>query len=439
MSTSATTATHDAIVIGGGPAGSAAAGLLAKAGFDVLLLEKEQFPRYHIGESLIPGLNSVIDELGAREAIEAANFTSKPGISLLWGGEGKLWSIAFGESGPYEYTWQVKRADFDLILLEHARKLGALVVEHATVRDILTEGDRVTGVTYSLGKGAEPVSAKAHFVIDASGQSKIIPRKFDLVEYHDDLKNLAVWSYYQGGTSVPDAPKGNILVENHPDGWLWVIPFSDGSKSVGFVGPNDAVASDKRPPIELLEEQISTSQIAKSMLEGTTRVADCRTAKDWSYTCRSFSGPGYILVGDSAAFIDPLFSTGVTLAMKGASSAAATVAASLKQPDREEEFRREYDTGLGEFLDSVLSFVRFFYDASRDVEAYWAKAKTLVDPIGLMTDRQDFIVMVSGLNAELPVMQPHLDAAPDGVAEGRNAHSRNRGDEWAHVSTVTEK
>ncbi|MFF7737513.1 MULTISPECIES: tryptophan 7-halogenase [unclassified Streptomyces] len=431
------TATYDAIVIGGGPSGATTAGLLAKAGHKVLVLEKEQFPRYHIGESLIPGLNSVVDELGVRETIDAAGFTRKAGISLLWGAERKLWSIAFGESGPYDYTWQVKRAEFDLLLLEHARKLGAMVIEHASVREVLTTDGRATGVTYTIGRGTEPIRAEARFIVDASGQSKIFAREFGLVDMHDDLKNLAVWTYYQGGDRLPDELSGNILVENHPDGWLWVIPLSDGTQSVGFVGPNDQMAQDTRPSLELLESKIATSREAKKLLANATRVAGCRTAKDWSYTCSRFHGPGYLLVGDAAAFIDPLFSTGVTLAMKGASSAAATVSAMLQEPEREEEFAQAYDEGLREFLGNVLSFVRFFYDASKNVEAYWAKAKDLIDPIGWMTARDDFIIMVSGLNAELAVMQPHKDAAPDGVAEGRLASSRNRGDEWAHVESVT--
>lgn len=431
------TATYDAIVIGGGPAGASAAGLLAKAGHHVLVLEKEQFPRYHIGESLIPGLNSVVDELGVRETIDAAGFTRKAGISLLWGAERKLWSIAFGESGPYDYTWQVKRAEFDLLLLEHARKLGAMVVEHASVREVLTTDGRATGVTYTIGRGTEPIRAEARYIVDASGQARILAREFGLVEMHDDLKNLAVWTYYQGGDRLPDELSGNILVENHPDGWLWVIPLSDGTQSVGFVGPNDQMAKDDRPSLELLESKIATSREARKLLRNATRVAGIRTAKDWSYTCTRFHGPGYLTVGDAAAFIDPLFSTGVTLAMKGASSAAATVSAMLQEPAREEEFATAYDKGLREFLGNVLSFVRYFYDASKDVEAYWAKAKDLIDPIGRMAARDDFIIMVSGLNAELAVMQPHYDAAPDGVAEGRHASSRNKGEEWARVESVT--
>jgi hypothetical protein len=122
--------------------------------------------------------------------------------------------------------------------------------------------------------------------------------------------------------------------------------------------------------------------------------------------------------------------------MKGASSAAATVSAMLQEPDREEEFAQAYDEGLREFLGNVLSFVRFFYDASKNVEAYWAKAQDLIDPIGWMTARDDFIIMVSGLNAELAVMQPHHDAAPEGVAEGRRASSRNKGVEWGNVESV---
>lgn len=414
------TRTYDAIVIGGGPGGSTTAGLLARTGYDVLLLEKEKFPRYHIGESFVPGLNPVIDELGVRDAVEAAGFTRKSGISLLWGAERELWSVGFDEGGPYPYTWQVKRADFDLILLEHARKMGVTVIEEATVRDATVTDGRVTGVTYSLGRGGAPTEVSARYIVDASGQTKLLGRKFGTADVHEDLKNLAVWTYYQGGRHFDGDMAGNILVENHLDGWLWLIPLSDGTRSVGFVGPNDALAASPLSKIELLESKIASSRMAKPMLAGATRVADVRTAKDWSYTCSSFSGPGYLLVGDSAAFIDPLFSTGVTLAMRSASSAAATVAAVLKEPEREDVFQRGYEEGYRSFLDSVRSFVRFFYDASKDVEMYWAKAKTLVDPIGRMTDRQDFVLMISGLSAARAVIQP--GAVPvTGVIDGQQA------------------
>jgi flavin-dependent dehydrogenase len=408
--------TYDALVIGGGPAGATAAGLLAKSGYDVLLLEKERFPRYHVGESFVPGLNPVIDELGVRDRIEAAGFTRKYGVSLLWGAQRDLWSVAFGEGGPYDYTWQVKRSHFDHILLEHARDLGALVVEEAEVRHILTADGRVTGVTYQLDRGGEPMVVYARHVVDASGQAKLTGRTFDWVDVHEDLKNLAVWSYYQGGAHFTGEKAGNILVENHLDGWLWVIPLSDGTRSVGFVGPSERFATD-RSPLDVLERHIATSRMVAEMLDGAVRVSTWRTAKDWSYTCERFTHPGCVMAGDAAAFIDPLFSTGVALAMKSASSAAATVSATLCEPDREGEFQQSYEAGYRAFLDSVRSFVRFFYDASKDVEMYWAKAKSLVDPIGRMTDRQDFVLMISGLNAGRPIVEPHEDAAPPGVIE----------------------
>lgn len=423
---------YDAIVIGGGPAGATTAGLLAKSGHDVLLLEKEKFPRYHIGESFVPGVNPVVDELGVRDAIEAAGFTQKRGISLLWGAQRELWSVAFGEGGPYEYTWQVKRAEFDHILLEHSRKLGALVIEEASVRGITFTDGRATGATYAVGRGSEPVQASARYIVDASGQAKILGRELGVVEVHDDLKNLAVWSYYQGGEHLGGDQAGNILVENHLDGWLWVIPLSDGTRSVGFVGPNDSIARSELSSLEILESKIATSRMAKDMLTGATRVADCRTTKDWSYTCSRFTGPGYLMTGDCAAFIDPLFSTGVTLAMKSASSAAVTVAAALHDPNGEAHYQEVYENGYRAFLDSVRSFVRFFYDASKDVELYWAKAKTLVDPIGRMTDRQDFVLMISGLNAARAVIEPTPGAVPTGVIES----SRRLRDESAELAEV---
>jgi len=396
--------TVDVIVIGGGPAGSTAAGLLAKRGRKVLLLEKDQFPRYHIGESLVPGVLPVLEELGITDTIEKAGFMKKWGINLLWGAARDMWTIHWNESGPYDYVFEVKRSQFDNLLLEHARNLGATVVEEAHVNDVQFENGRCVGVRYTIGSSAAPHEARARYVIDATGQSKVLARKLGLVRWHEDLKNVAIWTYFQGGEFFQGKDRGNILVENHPDGWLWVIPFSDGTRSVGFVGPSNEITASGMTPQELFESKLANSRETKRLLVGSTRVADFRTTKDWSYTCSNFAGPGFLIAGDSAAFVDPLFSTGVMLAMKAASSAAHTVNCILDDLAAEADLQAQYEQGYRTFVEVVLSFVRYFYDASKDKQLYFSEAKSLIDPIGQMTARDDFILLVSGLNAVRPVL-----------------------------------
>ncbi|MGW5714855.1 NAD(P)/FAD-dependent oxidoreductase [Amycolatopsis sp. NPDC003865] len=400
---------YDVIVIGGGPAGSTAAGLLAKWGRRVLVLEKEKFPRYHIGESLVPGCVPVLAELGAIDLIEAAGATKKFGLSLLWGDDPQPWSVDFDEICPHPYAYEVKRAEFDNLLLSNTRRLGATVVEEASVRELVFEDERCVGARYSVGRADETTEVRASFVIDASGQTKLLARHLDAVDWHDDLKNLATWTYFQGGTRYEGRQAGNILVENRPPGWLWMIPFSDGTCSVGFVAPTEEYAATGLTPPEVLRQRIAESAEVKRLLAGAVEVAAPRTTKDWSYTAARMSAPGVLTAGDAAAFIDPLFSTGVMLAMKGASTAARTVHAVLGAPEREEELRGAYEKSYKDFLEVVLSFVRFFYDPSKKVVEYFERARALVDPAEALAAREDFIVLISGLYGMAPVMESEVD------------------------------
>ncbi|KAA2251399.1 NAD(P)/FAD-dependent oxidoreductase [Solihabitans fulvus] len=404
---------YDVIVIGGGPAGATASGLLAKWGRRVLVLEKEKFPRYHIGESLVPGCVPVIEELGATELVEAAGATKKYGISLIWGAVATPWSVDFDEVSPHPYAYQVKRAEFDNLLLTHSRRLGATVVEEATVRGLVYDGDRCVGVRYGAGRSEELTEVRAPYVIDASGQGKLLARQLDAVGWHEDLRNLAVWTYFQGGDRLDGRRAGNILVENCPPGWLWLIPFSDDTCSVGFVAQTAEVAATGLAPAEVLRRQIGESNEVRRLLADAVEVAQPRTAKDWSYTCGRMSVPGCVAAGDAAAFIDPLFSTGVMLAMKGASSAARTVNAILDEPGRDDELRADYEKAYRDFLDVVVSFVRFFYDPEKKIVEYFEQAQDLVDPYRALAAREDFIMLISGLYGARPVME---STAPDPLA-----------------------
>lgn len=395
---------YDVIVIGGGPAGATTAGLLAEAGHSVCVLEREKFPRYHVGESLVPGVMPVLAELGLIERMEGHGFIRKHGISLLWGAEREVWTVYFNEGGPYEYAYEVKRAEFDNLLLSRARELGAMVFEEATVSEVSFTDGRATGARYSIEGGAERTISARH-VVDASGQAKVLGRKHGTVTWHEDLKNVAVWTYFQGGTQLPGGDKGNILTEYHPDGWLWVIPFSDGSRSVGFVGPNNPYVKSGLSAEEYFESKLAGSQEAKRLLDGAERIAGYRNIKDWSYQCEDFGGPGYTLTGDAAAFVDPLFSTGVMLAMKSGSSAAKTVDAILRDPERETVHHEAYEESYRSFFETVVSFVRFFYDARRQRTDYWSRAQELIDPVRELEEREDFVKLISGLGGGRPVME----------------------------------
>jgi flavin-dependent dehydrogenase len=387
----------DVVVIGGGPGGSATAGLLAIQGHRVLVVEREKFPRYHIGESLITGALPALEDLGVAARLDAMGFTRKYGGTLLWGKNQGTWGFRFTESSLYEYAYQVRRADFDALLLGRARELGVTVVEEATVKAPVFDGDRVVGVTYGERGSPETRTATCRMLVDASGQNHLLGRHFDLVRWHDDLRNIAVWSYFQDCNLYHGTKAGDIVAENRPSGWFWFIPLSDGTVSVGYVTPIEEFKASGKRLEEIFYAELARTEELKTLTAGARRVSAFRSIRDWSYTCERFHGPGWALVGDAAAFIDPLLSTGVTLALRGSRALADAIDAVLAQPSSEDEVLGWYEKSYRAFLDSVLEFVRFFYDRTKHKEDYWDKAQQTIDPQRLRPREMDFATMLSGL------------------------------------------
>ena len=275
----------DAIVIGGGPAGSTSAGLLAKRGARVLLLERERFPREHVGESLLPASLPILEELGVRQAIEAAGFLKKYGATMVWGSSPEPWSWYFQETNrTYPHAYQVVRSQFDEILLRHAAVLGADVREEHRVLELLRDGDRVAGVRFEDANGGRS-EATARVVIDASGQQALVATALGLRQWDDFFRNLAVYGYFRNAERLPAPDENNILVEAHPDGWCWTIPLHDGRASVGVVVDADRAREriDSGDLGAFLDEHIAAAPrtaalVAKASLEGPPRAI-----RDWSY------------------------------------------------------------------------------------------------------------------------------------------------------------
>ncbi|AEV87037.1 tryptophan halogenase [Actinoplanes sp. SE50] len=406
----------DVIVIGGGPAGATTAGLLAQRGHSVLVLDRERFPRYHVGESLIPAFMRPMKELGLTERMDARGFERKYGGTLIWGNEQVPWQFSFIEGG-YEYAYHTRRADLDALILDRARELGACVVEDATVRETIDVDGRVTGVRYALRGGDGLVEARARLVVDASGQARVIGRRQTGVKWHDELRNVAVWTYFDNCERLPGDEYTNILIEGLDEGWFWGIPIDKGTISVGYVTRASMAGEGDQKLEQIFREQVERTTKLKKMLAPGRRSAGFRTARDWSYHSDRFYGDGWVLVGDAAAFVDPLFSTGVALATLAGSTLAKIVDQIIEHPEIEEKALDRYATAYSNFFDEIRTFVERFYDRTKYKEFYHSLAQEMVDPEQKNKPSQDFVTLISGMSGKHAMF--HIDlsdliAADDG-------------------------
>ncbi|MXZ91386.1 MAG: NAD(P)/FAD-dependent oxidoreductase [Chloroflexi bacterium] len=389
------------IVIGGGPAGSCVSALLARQGHPVVLLERERFPRAHVGESLLPASIPILDGLGVLDEVNQAGFTVKAGATMIWGVDRQPWGWHFSETNASNPTsYQVWRPEFDAILLNNARRLGVDVREGWQATGVMFDDDgtaiavRCRPTDSSGGTRELP----ARYVVDASGQGGLLSRQLGLRQWDDFFRNLAVYGYYQGGERLPAPDQGNILIESQPDGWLWHIPLRDGWASVGAVVDAETGQRGIRElgPQRFLESQIAAAPQLADMLASARFVSGPEVLRDWSYRCQSLHGPGYILVGDAGCFIDPLFSSGVHLALTSATLAAAAVASALEDPTiagpAGQVYQQLYYKEYGHFRE----LARLFYSSNRTADSYFWEARRLLDDDPSLTPRQSFIQAVAG-------------------------------------------
>ncbi|POX36229.1 FAD-binding protein [Streptomyces sp. Ru73] len=378
----------DVLVVGGGPAGATAATLLARQGHQVRVLERERFPRYHIGESLLPSLLPVLDVLGAREVIEAHGFVRKTGAFYGWGGQ--EWSLDFDQPHrPAAYSFQVIRSQFDQLLLEHACTQGADVRQEVRAGRITFEGgsgngqgQRAVEATWTGQNGTEGCIRFGHLV-DASGRAGLLAaRQLRTRRVHDVFRNVATWSYWHGAAPLATAPSGAIGVFSLPDhGWLWAIPLHDGTLSVGLVTDKRSLAHARQTADGSLqtvyEDAIARCPRLAGMLTNARQTAPLKTESDYSYVSDSFTGPGWFLAGDAACFLDPLLSTGVHLAMYSGLLAAASINSVLRGDVDETAARAFYQTAYQHAYERLLILVSAFYRIHDGRDHYFRTAQQL--------------------------------------------------------------
>lgn len=385
--TSSSTA-YDVIVVGGGPAGGTAAAVVAMRGHRVLLLEKETFPRYQIGESLLPStVHGLCGLLGVADEVERAGFTLKRGGTFRWGSNPEPWQFSFAMSPrvpePQSTAFQVERSRFDEILLRNAAANGVEVRENCAVREVLEDSDRCTGVRYVDADGTTH-TAQARHVVDASGNTSRIHRTLGDRIHSDFFRNLAVFGYFAGGARLPEPQRGNIFCAAFDAGWIWYIPLRDNLTSVGAVVSPELRSLVQGDPREAWTNLIAACPEVAAKLEGVPTSTEppydqVRVRKDYSYWKEKFWAPGMVLVGDAACFVDPVLSSGVHLATYGALLAARSINSCLGGELAEETAFAEFESRYRHEYSLFYKFLISFYDMHRDEGSYFWSAKKLTE------------------------------------------------------------
>lgn len=357
----------DVIVIGGGPGGATASTLIAQQGYNVQLFERERFPRYHIGESLIPETFWVLERLKMLPKLRDSHFVKKYSVQFV-NRRGKLSEpFYFMEHKPHEcsQTWQVVRSEFDVMMLNNAREQGVQAHEGVRVLEVLFEGERAVGVRVQTEGGATH-EVRAKVVVDASGQSSMIMSRLGLREWDPELKKAAVWTYWKGAPREAGRDAGATLVIQTESklGWFWYIPLHDDVTSVGVVAPYDYLFKnrDTKDFETIYFEEVAHCPGVKERITGAERVSEFKAAKEYSYKSKQAAGDGWVLVGDAFGFLDPLYSSGVLLALKSGQLAADAIVEGLQSGDTSAAQLGKWEPEFRKGMDRMRRLVCEYYD-----------------------------------------------------------------------------
>ena len=357
----------EVIVVGGGPAGTTAATIAAQQGRCVMLFERDRFPRFHVGESLIPETFWTLKRLGMVERLRGSRFVEKHSVQFV--NEKGLLSAPFyfvdHRDDESSQTWQVRRDEFDEMMLRNAESQGVKVHEGMRVLEVLFDGTRATGVRVADEDGnISTIDSKV--VVDASGQAAMVTSRLGLREWDPVLKKAAVWSYWKGAARGTGRDEGATLVMQLDDkqGWLWYIPLNDDVVSVGVVAGYDYLFQDRESkiPEAVYSAELERCPGLNERLDNAVQVEPVRVAKEYSYRARDVAGDGWVLVGDAFGFLDPLYSSGILLALKSGELAGDAVVAALQEDDLSASRLGCWGEDYVRGMDRMRRLVYEFYD-----------------------------------------------------------------------------
>jgi len=359
---------YDAIVIGGGPAGASASTFLARAGHKVILLEKDLHPRDHVGESLTPSTNLIFHKLGFLDKMNDAKFIHKPGTgwnapqSPLWKFV-EVWLFEYPiKDGPQPWTYNVERDVMDAMLLRHAYDNGVTVLQGVRAQELLFEDDRVVGVRAKVDDGWER-DLRAKIVIDASGRRCFIASQLKLKEKDANFNQFCIYSWFDGVKKAPEKLDGFTLFYflGLPAGWSWHIPLRDGKASMGVVVEKHDFQKSGKDPEEFFFSLVSRNRTFTDAMAAATRIRPWWIEGDYSYKISQFAGPGWILAGDALRFVDPIFSSGVDVALFSGEFAYEAITRAWETGDEAgsfAEYQRRVETGADVWYDMIDAFYR---------------------------------------------------------------------------------
>lgn len=414
----------DVLIIGAGPAGTTAATILAEEkGYQVIVLEKEHFPRYHVGESLIPHCWDTLDRLGMTARLDAKGFQSKQSVQFV-SPEGEL-STPFYFSKhtdhPRARTWQVDRKTFDTMMMERAREAGAEVREGIKVIDFLEQDGVVVGVLAEDEEGKR-FELRAPITMDASGRDALFQRKRKWRKRDPKLNKIAIWTLYKGAKRDPGVDEGATTIAYVKEkGWFWNIPLKDDIVSTGIVAERDYLYRDGRDLAEIYAREIKENKWVEEHLSEGEQFGEYWVTGEYSYRAKNCATDGLVLIGDAFAFLDPVFSSGVYLALTTGSMAADAVDLALKKGDSSGDQFREYGERVCQGIEWMRKLVYAFYDDNfsfKDVVMKYAEVRRdLTDClIGDLMDK-DYTELFERVSefADLPDELPHGKTVQSGA------------------------